>query len=269
MSEIYASLMGAGLSELESRAYVTLLHKKHFTATQLANAVGISRTQTYMVLAGLIQKNLCTETMGKAKKFSAVPPCQALERLSLSLDDKKESLLQSQSQLDLIFQKNLDTTQPQDLITVLHTKTSIVDSVEQLERAAKHSVISFTKPPYAMNIEQLHTLNLAQKESMNQGVTYRTIYEVEQNRMVEFAQMVKLFRDAGEEVRIAASLPMKFIVFDAETVVCTLTNPLGEDGGLTAMTIRHPDLANTLTQTFMYQWKEAVTFEEFIARENL
>jgi sugar-specific transcriptional regulator TrmB len=269
MIDCYDSLMAAGLTELEARTYVTLLRRKLITASEMARLVGISRTQAYAVVSGLIQKNLCTEVMGKVKKFSAIAPDQALQRLSESLENKKLKLLSARDELTALFASNSDNEHPLDFIKVLHTKTSIVDCVEQLEAQATHSVVSFTKPPYAMNIDQLNILNLAQKESMKRGIQYRTIYEVEPNRLVDFARMVASFQDAGEQVRIAYSLPMKFIIFDGQTVVFTLSTPVDGKGGLTAMTIQHSDLARTLMQTFQYQWDAAISYDDFVAREQL
>jgi hypothetical protein len=35
------------------------------------------------------------------------------------------------------------------------------------------------------------------------------------------------------------------------------------------MTIQHSDLARTLMQTFQYQWDAAISYDDFVAREQL
>jgi HTH-type transcriptional regulator, sugar sensing transcriptional regulator len=269
MNKVISVLADAGLTELEAKTYMVLLQKNQFTATEISKLVGISRTQTYQILENLIQFNLCVQTLGSVKKYSAVDPKIAVQRLSNNLDQKKQQLTSIKTEIEEIYNDNHSNQNNLDFIKVLNTRTSIVECVESLEKKAVRSVLSFTKPPYAMNIEDLQSLNLAQKISMQSGVKYRSIYEVESDRIPDFVKMVEIFEEAGEDIRISYDLPIKLIIYDGETVLFTLKNKLRNVSDLTAMEIQHSDLARTLKQTFEMHWQNSCTFKEFKIKEGL
>jgi sugar-specific transcriptional regulator TrmB len=255
--------MDLGLSEYEANIYCLLLKREYATASEIAKLTQISRPRVYSLLANLVAKNFCAEHLGGVKKYSVVPPEVALSQLSETFSKKSKEAIQLSRELEKMYKQRKSSNNPLDFIQVLRTVPSIVKKVEEMEASSQKHVCSFCKPPYAMDTSKLDELNVTQLESLQRGVRYRSIYEVEENRRDDFIKMVAHFRKKGEEVRITNYLPLKLILFDEDKVVYTLENKV-PTSTLTAMVIEHSDLAKTLKYTFEQFWNHSQTFEEFI-----
>ena len=267
MKTLLSRLVDLGISKYEADIYCLLLKREYATASEIAKLTQISRPRVYSLLANLVEHNFCSEHLGGVKKYSVVPPEVALSQLSKSFAQKSEEAMELSQELETIYNKRESNNNPLDFIQVLRTIPSIVKRVEEMEAASKKLVCSFSKPPYAMDTSKLDELNMTQAESLKRGVKYRTIYEIENNRINDFIEMVAHFRDKGEEVRIAKKLPLKLILFDHQKVVYTLENRV-PTSTLTAMVIEHGDLTKTLMYTFQNFWENSQTFEEFVNEQR-
>ncbi|MDP8269187.1 MAG: helix-turn-helix domain-containing protein [Candidatus Tenebribacter davisii] len=267
MKKYLSMLMDVGLTENEAKVYSCLLRKHTFRATEISQCCNVNRSRIYSVLESLIHKGLCIEILGKVRKFQAAAPEIAFDKLKNEQNEKLELINALSGLLSPIYKSNTDNSSPLKFIEVYGTPASIIKKHHTLELESKNVVLSFCKSPYAMsNVLDIHE---EQQESMNTGVTFKSIFEVEKDDLEFFARRMKNFEDQGEEIKVAYHLPIKLHVFDDHTVMFSMINQVNPDENLTYMVIEHSDLAETLITTFYKYWNEALAVDEFLNRENI
>lgn len=262
MRKYISPLVELGLTELEAKVYVTLLKKKTFTASELSSASQTNRTQTYDVLSKLSTRGMVLESRGKVKKYSAVNPDEVLASLKTQLEKKNQLIVDLAKPLSNIYHKNEDNSSL-DFIQVLGSRINIINKIEKLEFAADKEILSFCKPPYMMNISFSYSQERADIFNSKSKLKQKSIYQAEMDNIDKFVEWVEIFSDAGEQVRISLDLPIKFVIFDNEKVVCTIKNPAHEEDQFTAMFVDNKDLSNALTVTFDTYWKNSMTIDQF------
>jgi HTH-type transcriptional regulator, sugar sensing transcriptional regulator len=267
MKRFVKNLISAGLTENEAKTYCCLLRKHQFTATEISHCAGVNRSKIYTVLGSLAQKGLCIEKLGKVRRFEAVQPDTAFQKLIDDQRQKLEMITELPELLLPIYNSNKAISSPFDFIQVFSTPASIIKKNHTLELESKEFVLSFCKPPYAMT--KSLDIHEEQWESMKTGVVYKSIFEVEPENLDFFAKEMISFEDNGEEIRVLYHLPIKLHVFDNQTVMFSMINTLNPNENLTYLVIEHPDLAETLISTFYQYWKKAMTVDEFLAKEKI
>ena len=267
MEEHFKQLINIGLTENEAKVYCCLLKKQQFTATEISQIADVNRSKIYSVLTNLMKKGLCIEKLGKVRKFEAVDPKIAFDKLKEIQEKKLEKLYQLPDLLSPIYKNQKNNSSPLDFIQVFSTPVSIIKKHHTLELESQEFVLSFCKAPYAMTTEL--DIHEEQAESMKTGVIYKSIFEVEQDDIVFFARRMKNFELHGEEIKVAYHLPIKLHVFDNQTVMFSMINQINPEENLTYLVIEHPDLAETLITTFYEYWEKAISVDEFIEKENI
>lgn len=263
MQQFINDLVLLGLTENEANTYMLLL-KKAMSATHIAQTIGVNRSNVYGVLANLTQKGFVREVNGKVRTYVGVNPKIAFDviktkcRMHIKLMDKLSETLQPFFEAD-------KKTAKREFIKILHSKSSITQTLEKLEAQAQEEVLAFSKPPYLMNVADLDTLNLPQRESAAKGVKYRAIHELEPDNLEQFTARMKYFASMGEEVRIAKKLPLKLFIFDGTIAVFTMESDPDNLGEFTFTSFEHTDVAQTFIQIFNQYWENAQTLDAFLA----
>jgi HTH-type transcriptional regulator, sugar sensing transcriptional regulator len=266
--KLVPDLVTVGLTENEAKVYCCLLRKQHFTATEISRCAKVNRSKIYQVMSCLISKGLCIEKLSKVRKYEAVDPEVAFEKLINDQQNKINKLNLLSETLSPIYQKKDHNSSPFDFIQVFSTPASIIHKHHTLELESKDFVLSFCKAPYAMSKDL--DIHEEQKESMKKNkVIYKSIFEVESDDIEFFARRMKNFELQGEEIKVAYHLPIKLHVFDDQTVMFSMINTINPQEHLTYLVIEHPDLAVTLISTFYDYWNKALSVDEFISKENL
>jgi sugar-specific transcriptional regulator TrmB len=267
LDENIKDLINIGLTENEAKVYLCLLKKQHFTATEISRCTNVNRSKIYTVLTNLMRKGLCSEKLGKIRKYEAVGPKIAFEEIIENQKEKLQKLNDLTETLTPIYKHQINNSSPLHFIQVFSTPASIIKKHHTLELESKEFVLSFCKPPYAMNKEL--DINQEQWESMKKGVIYKSIFEVEKDNLQFFAGQMKSFEDHGEEIKVSYHLPIKLHVFDTTTVMFSMINKINPEENLTYLVIEHPDIAETLISTFYEFWEKAIPVNEFIKKEKL
>ena len=138
-------LQRLGLTSYEARAYLALLRRDSSTAAETARIAGLPRQRVYDVLSSLVEKGLASTRPGKAVKYSATSPEQALGSLvtqhrqqladlerGAKLD--RDGLVQMAAKLGLDvkrFASDIDTVKHKDLLE--RDKALVLRSIKELE----------------------------------------------------------------------------------------------------------------------------------------
>jgi len=267
-SNLISELKGIGLTGSEANVYFHLLRKKNFTATEISKLTQVPQSKIYGILAKLVQKGLCTETLGKVKKYSSVNPEVGFDNLCNELEKKKKRISDLSKVLLPLYHSEKEKTDPLDYIKVLRDKNSIVEKYKSLEIMAKYEVLSLVKGPYAMDTNNQKS-SIEQIASLKKEVKYKTIYKFSEMEELNFLKAVEILASAGEEVKISYNIPFKMFIFDRKTVMFTLEDRITSKPSLTTLIVEHRDLAKGLKQVFNLYWQNSMTFEEFKIKEKI
>ena len=74
-------LVELGLTRYEAKAYLTLIQRESYAASELAIEAGIPRQRIYDVLNSLVSRGLARDWPGPVTRYAATDPSGAIERL--------------------------------------------------------------------------------------------------------------------------------------------------------------------------------------------
>jgi sugar-specific transcriptional regulator TrmB len=267
-SDNMQKLIDLGLSQREARVYLVLLKKSDFTATELAKISGIPRQKIYDILDGLIRRGVCSEKVGKIKRYKATAPENATRGLLQRYKDDFDSEMLEREKLarelsrDLagMYERNQTRVDPLEYITMLRDRQQILRHWKSLQNNAKYEILSFNKAPFAAPFAE----NIDDETAvLKRKVKIRAIYESEVAKNAEYAEALSLWIAAGEEARLVRELPMKLNIFDEQITMVPLADPLSLTPSLTAMIINHAGFAKAQKAVFESYWERAIPYEKF------
>ena len=106
-AELVEGLQGFGLTEYESKVYVSLLSNGPSTVNSIQYFSGVPRTKVYPVAKQLAAKGLIRELDGKPSKFEAQAP-DALDSILVDRERRVRSLRRSLGALKKVREKRVD-----------------------------------------------------------------------------------------------------------------------------------------------------------------
>jgi HTH-type transcriptional regulator, sugar sensing transcriptional regulator len=264
MKESIAKLVQVGLTDSEARVYFNLLKKEQFTATEIAKVSNIGRTQVYEILTSLVEKHMVTETLGAIKKYSAVNPETAFKVLNREYEEKQLILGELGNSLSEFYAKMGHNNDPMDFVQVYKSDKIILEKMNEFSMQAAKSVLTFGKPPYVGNSDELEDVDHEEIQIQKNGAIYRSIMEVEHSNISDFILRAKYYNDLWGEVRVMDRVHLKGIVFDTQKVLLSLRNYVNHQMEFTALIITHPDFAAMVEAMFETNWINAVPLNDFI-----
>jgi hypothetical protein len=264
-------LVELGLTRYEAKAYLTLIQRESYAASELAIEAGIPRQRIYDVLNSLVSRGLARDWPGPVTRYAATDPQGAVERL---LTVQRQALSGLESQSAALASGLRDTwvvgrkeTAPLDYVEVLRDPGLLGARFLDLQREAETELLTFAKSPFAMPHNQIGLA--ATRRIVRAGGDVRCIYESsvldDQDRIAETREFI----DAGEGARVAHEVPMKLCLADGYRALFSLTDPIA--GGLTSTNIlvEHPSLTSSLRYAFESIWAISEPFERALARHAL
>ena len=199
-------LQRLGLTSYEARAYLALLRRDSSTAAETARLAGLPRQRVYDVLSSLVEKGLASTRPGKAVKYAATPPEQALEGLVAQHRQQLADIeRETASMVDTLMPAYLagqEHTDPLEYIEVLRDRRAINERFGELEAGIKDEILVFTKPPYATPVfEHDEGLEVVSSHSA------RSMYEYSAFDDPRSAEAIRRYIEAGEEARFVDGAP--------------------------------------------------------------
>ncbi|MGW2488164.1 TrmB family transcriptional regulator [Streptomyces sp. NPDC001606] len=258
-------LMSLGLPRYEARVYLTLIRRGTYTAAEVAREADVPRQRVYDVLDALVRRQLATAHPGRVATYSAVTPELALSRL-MTVQRESVERLERVSQglaglLQPLWSQGRAHTDPLDYIEILRDPKAIAERFADIQRQARHELLTFCKPPFVAPAENTEGIAVVRRLH-RAGGTVRAIYLDEALTDPGTREHVSRFAAAGEEARFAPDLPLKLVIADASLVLCDMPDPVAGAGTTTTLFIEHPALATCLRLAFHTVWQEATPAPE-------
>jgi sugar-specific transcriptional regulator TrmB len=250
-------LQQIGLNAYEARSYLVLIGHPRFKALELAARAHVPRQKIYEVLDSLVEKGFAQVVQEKTKLFSAVEPALAipayLARKRKSLDQELTEQQRAANALieDLTAQysEGQEEQGTLDFLRIVSDPAQTAAHYRRMLGEVESEYLEFSRPPYAVDPfdEQLV------REARARGVRCRLLVEagtVDE----EHTHRLEEYRQAGVEIRMAESLPMKLALFDARQGMIALLDPVVTRRTWTAVMFTHAGMAEAMRGLFEDRW---------------
>jgi sugar-specific transcriptional regulator TrmB len=252
-------LVDLGLTLNEARAYVALVKGTSVTAAELATRADIARPKVYEALQLLEEHGFCKSiATPRATLFRAVPPSEALPHWVSHRDEERLLLAEHDAARGEELVARLPEPEeaeaavdPFAFLEPVFGRTRTGQAFADLMDRAEKSIDNMTQPPFQ---QAKSRWNVAESEAMTRGVAVRTLFTTESvedpDRWLPLAQ-------AGGQVRVTTSIPMKLIIRDGVEAMIALRDLETGRQGVGNVIIRHPDLVGALHLLFEQAWQKA------------
>ena len=265
-----ATLRDLGLSEYEARAYRALLNTGPTTAKELSRASDVPMGRIYDVLNSIEQYNLVrSQTASRPKKYVAVEPATALDRL---LDDKKQELEEKADQYQSIVDElaeELDAAEPveEKFWTAAVGPDETFDLLlERLAAADRDIVIVAADPIPQLDIRTVGDDVLAHLEdALDRGVTVdilmsRELVNALSENVGQRYQSTLQQRD-DFSVRTSDEVSGTFNIIDGIEVCIQVPNPLASGEAFGMIDLKDPEFTADVHAEFLPHWQSAKPLE--------
>ncbi len=258
-------LQQVGLNAYEARAYLVLVGHPRFKALELAARARVPRQKIYEVLDSLIEKGFAHVVQEKTKLFSAVEPELAIPAY---LERKRRWLEQEFSERSrlaagLIEELRAACSGAQegrgtlDFLRIVSDPVQIAAQYRRMLAEARSEYLEFSRPPYAVDPLQEQLV----REAGRRGVRCRLLLEAGL-LAAEHRRRLAEYREAGVEIRLAPSLPMKLALFDGRQGMIALLDPVLTRPAWTAVIFDHPGLGEAMRGLFEDRWRRAAELDQ-------
>jgi len=264
-----ASLRDLGLSEYESRAYRSLLETGATTAKELSRASDVPMGRIYDVLNDLEGRELVrSQTASRPKKYVAVEPETALERL---LENKQAALDAQLAQFETIaseLEAQLEATEPVDegfWTAALGAEESIDLLTERLAAADDRVIFVAATPTSRFDADAVgERVADALADALRRGVTislleHPTVVETLPEAVGE-RYREQLQRSERFQVRVTDDIASTFVVVDHVEVCIEVPHPLNREEVFALINLKDAEFAAAIERSFEQRWREAGEF---------
>jgi len=245
------SLKKLGLTEYESKVYITILEKGKLNAKEISAGSNVPPTSVYPNVKNLVKKGLVQEIKGEAISFyEAIPPSKAL---GFFMKNKINELQKNTKELA----KDLEG---------LYNKKSFVESKNPIllsfgigasSQISKEWVSNSNKSVNIMGwgfhkIKNWHRLLGMLKKAAIRGIDVKLI--VTDDTLLD-DKTINLYAAKNFQVKKAAIRNFSLVICDKKECKITLKNKqLPERMNIS---VEDPSLAKAMNEYFLSKWKEA------------
>lgn len=247
-----------GLSELESRLYVTLIQHPRSSAAELALHCGVSTGQAARALALFVRRGMASRLPGRRSSYLAVAPDIALQPLLGRREEELHQVRTAMHELTQMFRRASRYTHPAEQVEVVTGGDNIISRVLALQDSAKVRIRGIDKLPHLM---AGHSANAeGEDQRLADGIEYRVIYDREVLALPEkFAEVQGSLR-RGEQARALTGAPLKVWIADDTSALLPMR---GDTYTIDAAFVLHPStLLDAVIALFELEWRRATPIRQ-------
>ena len=250
-------LQQLGLNAYEARSYLVLLGHPQFKALELAARAHVPRQKVYEILDSLVEKGFAQVVQEKTKLFSAVEPAMAIPSYILRRRQLLEHELAEQSQtadglieeLKTVYNEGQVGRGTLDYLRIVTDPVQTATEFRRMLAAARREYLEFLRPPYAA--DPFHESLIV--DTARRGLRCRFLAEVP-TLLDDQRRTLTAYQEAGIQVRLASSLPLKLALFDDTEGLIALLDPVISRPNWTAVVFTHAGMAEAMKALFEQRW---------------
>lgn len=252
-------LQQIGLNAYEARSYLVLIGHPRFKALELAARAHVPRQKIYEVLDSLVEKGFAQVVQEKTKLFSAVEPALAVpaylsrkrKALEQELSDQSRSAAILVEDLGRAYLEGQGERGTLDFLRIVNEPAQAAAQYRRMLAEVSSEYLEFARPPYAVDpVDE----NLV-RQAHARGARCRLLFEAASAG--DYGQLLGELEQAGVEVRVAESLPMKLALFDCRQGLIALLDPVITRPTWTSVLFDHAGLGEAMRGLFEDRWQRA------------
>ena len=261
-SQAEAMLRHLGMTEYESKAYITLLIRGSLTADKISYFSSIPLPRVYDTMSSLSNRGLILVTKTRPQIFNAISPTRLSELL---IDDQKKKLNEKMEKIDSTisdFLKTIeaidkkDPIETEEIIAYMKKKINMERIWEDLHGEAKNEIRLFAGDLSWTN------KNLGMiKRLIKNGIKYKILFcKTDPN----VRQSAKKLKDAGAELKFYNTGGIRGFIVDGHmaSLVEPETKMDTESGDYTTILIKNRTITRMFINYFDALWKNGKDTEK-------
>ncbi|MQY40156.1 hypothetical protein SRB17_81860 [Streptomyces sp. RB17] len=242
-----------GLSDASQLVYSTLVGLRPSTASEVADACGLSLGTVGRYLSALVKDGLATKAAGRPPRFTAAAPDVAVTEL---IHERERQLDAARSVVRQLAEKHREArriSDPNIAVELITGHEDISAAVSRLTASARRQLRAFDRPPY---VERPGSNLENQRRRQHAGVGHRVIYD-----RAAVAWPGRLRDDIlpsiriGEDARVREKLPLKLVIADDRWAVIPFS--LATGGHSVAYLVHRSPMLTALEALFEAEWERA------------
>ncbi|MDP8206946.1 MAG: helix-turn-helix domain-containing protein [Candidatus Electryonea clarkiae] len=270
--ETIGHLTALGLSNNESKIYITMLGRGSFTATEASTASGVPRQMIYRILTRLLERGLCIETSSNPRMFLISDPRSNLYNL---VEKEKRRVKSFDAFLPKIFeqyQMMQENHNPLEIVSIIKDRRLAYTTHLKLQAEAERELLYFIRGPYQDSGKGApprkyaeETLENQIKEASQNKRVVKALYQLEKGNPVLADLIERSVMESGEQARLIDYIPIKAAIYDGRKVLLFLPSQDNETSFiLTTLLIEHEEFAETMRTTFDSYWQLGIDFNDWM-----
>lgn len=260
-------LEAAGMTQEEELLYRALLESGKSTSADLADSTGLAPSRISSLMPRLRARGMVTQAGGRPPTYLPVPPVIAIEALVIQEEEELHRRSEELSRLRVaaaelarhVGRPSGPGGASPEFVEVLQGREALGDRFYALQRAARHEVLGFDKPPYVIGSPPTSAESTSvQRQQLERGVKYRIVYDSSALEQEGMLRQLESLREAGEDARVHPRVPMKLAIADRKLglIPLNLTDPTAASG----LIIHESSLLEALVMFFDTMWERAQPF---------
>lgn len=251
-----------GLTSYEAAAYLTLLRRDSFTASELSQKAHIPRQRIYDVIDSLTEKGLCQLRTSSPCTLAATEPVLALTALSTrltgELEGRRDTIAARGAEvtgsLQSLYKEGRGQETPLSYVHIYRDRAQIAAVARELARAAQEEIKLCLRGPAVFDPGVSAELL---GDALTRGVSCRALCTSEVSLGREFGSLLARYSGRGLAVRRleGSGFPApRALVFDDHAVLLFFPEPLAGPPSFQTVVIRHPEMLLMMNFTFESLW---------------
>lgn len=242
------------LRPLEERVYLALLDRERSTARTLSIELGdVTSDEVEATLETLATRGLTHTAPESPTHYEVMNPDQAFADTIAARTRETARARQLVDDLSARRRRVRSNFEPLDLVETITGKKDCEERYEVAHQRARLQVRAMERPPYAEANGEPNPIELNQLQN---GVTYRVLYERDAldlpGRLDDFLGGIA----AGEQVRVAPELPAHLLIVDDSIALLPAHARARVGDGL--LVVYPSTLLDTLVELFESTWAQAL-----------
>lgn len=257
-----------GLNSYESNAYLVLIGHVQFKALDVASRASIPRAKVYEVLNSLVDKGFVRVVHGKTKQFSAVEPRVALagylgrrrERFLREWEDRQRLAKTLSDDLASVFRVGSNGHSALDYLRIITDTRQIIEEYRGMLAQTESEYVEFARRPYGVNPGREPMV----RTLADRGTACRLLFDTRDMDQEQVGKRLSDLRKAGAEVRLGHNIPLKLALFDSQSGMISLDDPVVSHQKITALVFEHRSLGTAMRTLFDDYWDRSSPLEDLV-----
>lgn len=258
-THVYRIGLGVGMTDVldaetdHGRVYRALVGHPRTRVPGIVERTGLPEAAVERALHDLLDDGAVSELGGA---WEAHSPAEVTEELLRRDAERQAGLRRNGIELEQLFRFVRRESGHYGALEVIDDTARISWTAQQMQRAAKEQFRVVDRPPYFAPDEYYVNQEVMQRERMDAGVVYRTIYFDSAFEDPLIGPNMARMMAAGEQARTLADPPVKLLLADHDSAVLTLDAEGAH--GVVSLFVRPSGLLDALSGVFETLWKLSV-----------